>query len=259
MGPVKTKGFVVRVVPVGESDRIVDLLTESLGLVTVSVRGARRNRSPHLLTTQLFSFASFELFENKNRYRLNASELITSFNSLQQDLDRLICATHLAEVLVDATRDDAPQPAVYGLWAYSMHAISTDDDPLLTVHIAQMKLLMLIGFAPHLDACVYCGQQKAEQKSHAFSFFAGGIICKRSACLSRATDKIKLSRSVLDCLAYIQHAAISKLFQFTLDQKTRVEFIRFSESYLNHQMEKSYTKLRMLESLKGFDSVQHKE
>ncbi|MCK9252469.1 MAG: recombination protein O N-terminal domain-containing protein, partial [Clostridiales bacterium] len=47
MALIKTKGFVLRAVPVGESDRIISLLTEAHGLISVSVRGARRARNPH--------------------------------------------------------------------------------------------------------------------------------------------------------------------------------------------------------------------
>ena len=249
MGHIKAKGFVIRVVPVGEADRIIDLLTESMGLITVSVRGARRNRSPHLLTTQLFSFASFELFENKNKYRLNASELITSFQPLQEDLSRLICATHLAEIVIDVTRDDSPQTSVYTLWAFSLHAISNEQDPLLMVHVAQMKLLMQIGFAPYLEGCVICNRTSETHNDYRFSLQAGGLVCSRQACLSRTTDATRLSKGVLDCLLHIQNAPVTRLFRFSIDPGTRESFLAVSEAYLSHQMEKSYTRLRMLDHL----------
>lgn len=249
MAQVKARGFVVRVVPVGESDRIINVLTEKLGLITVSVRGARRTRSPYLLTTQAFSYSSFELFYNKNRYYLNASELIEPFYALHQDLDRLVCASHLAEILVDSLRDDLPQEDVYRLWAYSLQAISTDPDPLLVVYTAQLRLLMLIGFGPRLDRCVYCSGPA--EKNVSFSIRACGIVCSRPACLSRATDARKIPGGLLTCLRHIEQAPLSRLFQFSLDSKVREMFFELSAQYLSHQMEKAYTRLNMIRDLNG--------
>lgn len=251
MAHVKTKGFVVRVVPVGESDRIISLLTEDHGLISVSVRGARRTRSPHLLTTQIFSFSAFELFYNKGHYSINASELIEPFSALQQDLDRLVCASHLAEVLIDCLRDDLAQPGVYRLWAYSMQAVSRQPDPLLTVHVAQLRLLMEIGFAPRLDSCVFCGnpgELTADEALH-FSIAAGGLICGRPACQNRAADCQAMPPGGLACLRHIRQADMPRLFAFTLTPEVRRFVIDLSSRYLSHQMEKAYTRLDMIRNL----------
>jgi len=246
MPHVKTRGFVVRVVPVGESDRIISLLTEELGLISVSVQGARRTRSPHLLTTQIFSFGQYELFQNRGHYALNASELIEPFMALQKDIDRLVCAAHLAEVLVDCLRDDIAQPALYRFWAYSLQALQEQADPLLTVHTAQWRLLTEIGLAPRLDGCVICGDRSGNDS---FSIKACGVVCGKSSCLGQAADTRPVSAGCLACMRHIQDVPIGKLFHFQLDDAVRQAFIAFSDAYLSFQMEKEYTRLQMLQTL----------
>ncbi|MBP8988685.1 MAG: DNA repair protein RecO [Clostridia bacterium] len=251
MAHIKTKGFVIQAVPVGESDRIIRILTKEYGLISVSVRGARRTRSPHLLSTQVFSFSSFELFYNKNRYTLQSSELIEPFMALQQDLERLVCASHLSEVLLDSLRDDLAQPSLYHLWAYSMQSLSQDPDPYLVVHSAQMRLLMDIGFAPRLDSCVVCNQPLHPQdlKAIAFSVSGGGLVCGQPACNHRFADARPVSKGVILCLRHIQQAPLSRLFQFSLSDVVRHSLIELSAAYLSYHMEKSYTKLGLLRSL----------
>ena len=251
MAQIKTKGFVIRVVPVGESDRIISLLTEDHGLISVSVRGARRTRSPHLVTTQVFAFSLFELFYNKGHYSINASELIESFSALQQDMDRLVCASHLAEVLLDSLRDDLAQPGVYRLWAYALQAVGSRPDPLLSVHVAQLRLLMEIGFAPRLDACVFCGRllETMNPAAQFFSVTAGGLICDQPSCLSRVADRRPVPPGGLACLRHVQKSALPRLFSFTLAPDVRNFFIELSAAYLSHQMEKAYTRLDMLRQL----------
>ncbi len=246
MPHIKTRGFVVRAVPVGESDRIISLLTEEQGLISVSVPGARRTRSPHLLTSQVFSFGQYELFQNRGHYSLNASELIEPFTALQKDIDRLVCAAHLSEVLVDCLRDDIAQPALYRFWAYSLQALQVQPDPLLTVHAAQWRLLAEIGLAPRLDSCVICGVQN---ENDYFSIKACGLICGKSSCLGQTADARPITAGCLACLHHIQEAPLGKLYHFRLDDTVRQMFISLSDAYLSFHMEKEYTRLQMLQTL----------
>jgi DNA repair protein RecO (recombination protein O) len=253
MHHLKVKGFVLRVVPVGDNDRIISLLTSQQGLISVSVRGARRTRSPHLLSTQIFSLSEFELFYNKGRYSLNSSQLIEPFRSLQEDVEKLVLASHLAEVVLDCIRDDLAQPVVYQLWAYSIQAVSTRPDGLLLVHVAQLRLLMEIGFSPSLNECVSCGRPLVEldRDKLFFSCTGGGLVCHRPACLARYHDNRELPGAGLDCLAHIQSASLGRLFSFTLAEDIRQFIIQLSKDYLACQMEKTYTRLDMLQNLNG--------
>ena len=247
MTHLKVKGFVIREVPVGEADRIINILTADLGLISVSVRGARRAKSQLLLSTQVFSLSEFELFASKGHYAVNSAELIEPFLALHQDMTRLVCASHLAEVLLDSMRDDVAQPDLYRLWAFALQALQSQADPLLLVHVAQLRLLADIGFAPCLDACVVCGRQVAGKA--AFSCSSCGVVCGLPSCRLQAREVLALSDGVLNALRYCVQAPLSKLFNFKASPEVRQALILIISQYLTHQMEKSYTRLRMLEGL----------
>lgn len=247
---LKVRGFVIREVQVGDADRIINILTADLGLISVSARGARRTKSPLLMPTQIFALSEFDLFANKGHYTVNTAELTEPFMALHQDIDRLVCASHLAEVLLDCTRDADCQPELYQLWAFIMQALQSQPDPILTTHLAQMRLLALIGYSPCTDGCVSCGAP-IEGKSW-FSIRSCGIICSKPACRKQAGDALALSPGVLDCLNHCLNAPFSRLFNCRLSPEARRDFILLSERYLTHQMEKKYTRLKMLE---GLDSL----
>jgi len=247
MTHLKVKGFVIREVPVGESDRIVNILTAEHGLISASARGARRTRSPLLLSTQIFSLSDFELFVNKGHYSVNSAELTEAFMPLQQDLDRLVCAAHLAEVLLDSTRDDVAQPDLYRLWAYSLQALQSRPDPLLTVHLAQLRLLLTIGYAPCTDTCVICGDALNDQAR--FSVRSCGTVCEKLVCRQKAGDSQALAAGTLPCLRHALTAPLGRLFSVRLSPDARRDFLLLSERYLTHQMEKSYNRLQLLVGL----------
>jgi DNA repair protein RecO (recombination protein O) len=251
MPHVKVKGFVIREVPVGETDRIINILTAEHGLISASAHGARRTRSPLLMATQVFALSDFELFVNKGHYTVNSAELNEAFMPLQQDLDRLVCAAHLAEVLLDSTRDDVAQPGLYRLWAFVVQALQTLPDPLLTVNIAQVRLLAEIGYAPCQDRCVVCGDALDDKAR--FSVRSCGTVCCKAACRQQAGDTGALAPGTLSCLRHCLAAPLGRLFNVRLSPAARRDFLSLSERYLTHQMEKQYTRLQILEGLEGFD------
>jgi DNA repair protein RecO (recombination protein O) len=249
MAHVKVRGFVIREVPVGEADRIITILTADMGLITASVRRARRPSGALLLSTQVYSLSQFELFQNKGYTSVSAAELIEPFLKLHQDVERLVCAAHLAEVLLDACRDETAQPELYRLWAYYLQALQQTPDPFFTVHIAQLRLLSDIGFAPRLGNCVVCSRPIVAGQPVWFSVQACGSLCGRAECRSPGDDARPVSGGTWNCLKYCIETPLARLFQCQVSLEVRQEFCAISERYLFHQMEKSYSKLNILNQL----------
>lgn len=212
MAHESARGFILREQPLGEADRLLEILTADRGLVTAVARGARRAKSPFVASTLVFTFAEFNLFAHKGRFTVDSAELIESFADLRSDLDRLICAAHLAEVFLDLMRDALPDRELYTLWAYTCHQLQASSDPLLVVHIAQFRALAEAGFAPQLSDHPVSGALQA-------------------------------------CLSYCLTCTIDKLFAFRLEASVRDEVCQFSERYLTVIMEKSYQRLNMLHDL----------
>ncbi|HBP38081.1 MAG TPA: DNA repair protein RecO [Clostridiales bacterium] len=257
MALLTVRGFVIREVPVGETDRIIDILSSDLGLITASARGARRTQSRLLLATQVFSFSEFTLFANKGHYSVNVAEVIETFQGLHEDLERLVCAAHLAEVLLDCSRDDVAQPELYRLWAFCLHALHRQPDPLLLVHIAQLRLLAEIGFAPLLDRCVICGNPpNSAQTAIGFSIRQCGLVCSQPACRRQAGDTRTIAPGTAASLRHCLEAPLPRLFNCNLSDQVRQEFLQISDQYLTRQMEKEYTRLRLLNGLNGFGPLQ---
>lgn len=241
------KAFVLREITIGESDRLVDLLSREAGLITAVAKGARRQKSPLQSSTQVFTLAEFDLFNYRSRYTIDSASVIDSFMGLRDDLDRLICAAHLSEVFLDALRDDVSTEELYQLWAYSAYELSRNPDPLLVVHAAQLRLLGMIGLAPYLESCQHCHAEL--QFPARFSFSSCGLRCSRLSCRVETDQSINLSQSAVSCLRFILQSSLRRLFHFALNPDVRTEVIWFSEHYVQHQMEKEYTRLNLMKGL----------
>ena len=67
---VEVTAMVVGTSPVNEYDKRVVLLTKERGKITAFARGARRQYSALMGSTQLFAFGTFRVIEGKNAYTL---------------------------------------------------------------------------------------------------------------------------------------------------------------------------------------------
>ena len=101
-----TKGLILREVKYKEADRILTVLTEDMGKITVKARGALRKGSKVAAATQLFAFSELTMFENKGRWSVNEGSTIEEFKGLRNDAS----GVELIEKLASFTGNAAPAP-----------------------------------------------------------------------------------------------------------------------------------------------------
>lgn len=240
------RGFVLRTVPVGEHDRIIDILTRERGLITASARGSRRTKSPMLAATQDFALSEFGLFIRQGRVSVDRADLVQSFIELQSDLTRLVCAAHLSEVFLDCLRDDTDQPSLYTLWAYAMGAlIDPGKDPLLMTQACAMRLMKLAGYEPRLDRCSRCNQ---DLPPYRFSFDDCGLICSRHLSADLTRNALPLTDGLLSLLRHSMQSPVERLFAFSAAEPVLSRFIQMADRYVCDRMDKRYHRLDLLQT-----------
>jgi DNA repair protein RecO (recombination protein O) len=252
-----TNGINLRISDFSDADRYVSVLTRDRGLIEVFARGARRTKSPLLRATEIFSLSAYVLFEKNDRFSVNTASVIEGFAGLQKDLTRLTCAAHLAEVWMTVAQPGEPQPELYELAAYTLHALAEQlNDPLLIVRACETRVLALSGYAPALDVCSVCGCTLAGAERLRFSFPLCGPVCERAACLrADSTHRyggrtaLQLSRGTRKALAYFMQAPVSRLFGFKLTPEIAEELHAFLPQYLQDRLEHSFRKLDFLTKL----------
>ena len=200
-----------------------------------------------LASTQIFALSQFQLFQHRGRYTVDSAELDESFQGLHKDIYRLICAAHLAEVFIDLLKDDLPDQIAYELWGRAADAVNRGDEPLLTIHIAQLKLLAHAGLKPPVEMCGKCHEPLIAPVN--FSFSDSKAFCSSSCHNYARGQSMRLSSGTIACLNYIFSSSLAKLFSFSLTAEIKQEVISFSDKWLTSQMEKKYTRLEMIRDL----------
>ena len=88
-----TDAVVIRERQSGEADRLLTLLTRDRGVINAFAKGACRPKNKLHSSTQLFSYASFTLYEGKS-ISVNEAAQKELFFGLREDIEKLSLAQY---------------------------------------------------------------------------------------------------------------------------------------------------------------------
>ena len=95
---IETDGLVIREQTVGESDRLVTLLTRSAGILRGFARQAKTIRSAKASGTSLLCYSQFSVFKGRERVIIDDARPKESFFGLREDISRLALAQYFCEL-----------------------------------------------------------------------------------------------------------------------------------------------------------------
>lgn len=180
----RERGVVLRTYRLGETDRIVSLLTETRGKVRAVAKGVRKPGSRFGARLEPTSHVSLILYEGRNLDTITQADSIDSFKGLRTNLDALTAAMAVLEVTDQAAQEQEANGPLYRMLVGAMRVLS--EEPSALVAPAYFwKLLSLEGFHPQLDSCVRCG---ADDRLVALIPEADGAVCGSCAPHRPGTD-----------------------------------------------------------------------
>ena len=84
---VSVTGIILRAEPVGEYDRRVVILTRERGKIAAFARGARKQGSRLLASTNPFCFGQFRVYEGRRSYSISEAVISNYFEQLRRDYE----------------------------------------------------------------------------------------------------------------------------------------------------------------------------
>ncbi|MEA4946419.1 MAG: DNA repair protein RecO [Oscillospiraceae bacterium] len=243
-----TKGLVVREVRYKEADRILTVLTESDGKMTVKARGALRKGSKTAAATQLLCWSELTLFQNKGKWTVNEASTIEEFTGLRADISALALASYFAEALEALTEEDVPDPAVLQLGLNSLYALSNRLYPPARIKAAfETRLMVLSGYEPDLSGCAVCG---AEMPAEPLFSVENGVVCCAGCRKAGAGETVRLTPAAFLALRYYCRADAKRLFSFPIAGEDADKLSAAAECYFLRQTERRFGTLDYWKKIK---------
>lgn len=156
MGIVRTKGIVIKIANSSENDKILTILTAEKGKIRAFCKGAKKPKSSFLASTEFLSFSDMILFEgNGDMYSLNSAEPINVFYNLRKDIDKLMHASIIAQIMNDVCQEEELSFNRLQLLLNTLYVISETEKNLELVYsIFRIRLLAILRFCTKTK-CVY--------------------------------------------------------------------------------------------------------
>lgn len=238
---VNTKALVLREVKYKEADRILTVLTEYGGKMTVKARGALRKSSKLASSTQQLSYSEMTLFFNRGKWTVNEASTLEAFPALQKNFEDYALGCYIAECVEAAAIEDQPDAALLQLALNTLYALSRNmADSVLIKAAFEMRLMAISGYMPDLRCCCVCGK---EEPNRPYLSLSNGKICC-SECRNETFDTpIRLGDDALKAMRYVISVPAKKLFSFSLSKEGERDFTNAAENYLLRQTERRFASL----------------
>lgn len=144
-------GIVLKATPIGDYDRRVLLLTKERGKLSAFAKGARRQNSRFMASTNPFCFGEFKLFEGRSSYNIMEAGISNYFAELRADFEGAYYGMYFLEIADYYTRENSEDKEMLRLLYQSLRALSAAGIPKrLTRYIFELKAMTVEGEFPGL-------------------------------------------------------------------------------------------------------------
>lgn len=186
--------MVLRTLRLGEADRIVTVLLEGAGKVRAVAKGVRRTTSKLGGRVEPLVEVRGLFWRGRDLDVVSQIDAVDVHRRLREDLGRLSQALAMAEVVDGLLPDRQPVPELLAMLLGALRRLEADPWELVAPAFF-LKLLVLEGSAPVVEACASCG---ATEPLVAFDLARGGVLCARCRQGQAVSpEALRLLRAVL--------------------------------------------------------------
>ena len=151
----KATGINLKSMPMGESDRLLTILTREFGLVRAMAMGSRKHNSRMGGRSGLFVVNELMLAKGRSLDKVTQAETLESYPGLGQDLKKLTASQYLAELCLCQALSDQPQEELFCVLNEHLKRLERSPGSEVLFHLihALYQLLILSGIAPQVHLC----------------------------------------------------------------------------------------------------------
>jgi DNA repair protein RecO (recombination protein O) len=179
----RATGINLKGMPLGESDRLLTILTKEHGLIRAVAGGARKHRSAMAGRSGLFVVNDLQISVGRNMDRIRNAEVLQSFVGLGKTLAKLTAAQYLSELALMQALSAQPQEDLFLVLVEHLNRIQDAENQNVLAHLNHglYHLLAIAGFAPQVHNCcitqspVIANREIPKWKA-GFSMVGGGVI-----------------------------------------------------------------------------------
>ncbi len=184
-----TEGIILKRIRLGETSKILTVLTPGYGKVKLVAKGARKPKHRFGSGMEPFNVCSIVFYHREDRdlQLLSQCDTLESHMQVAGDLRRLAYGSAVLEMADRVVLENESAGDIYGLVVTAVRRMANSgpaEFPLLW-WAYQLKLLEALGYRPELERCSGCGRPVTGRQVR-FEAEAGGVRCGSCCSVSEA-------------------------------------------------------------------------
>lgn len=226
----RTQGFVLKKNDLGEADQIFTIFTKDFGKLKILGKAIRKIKSKLRAGIGPFYLSEIEFIQGKNHKTLTDAAIITKFENIKKDLDKLETIQRITETLDELVKGEEKDDKIWDLLSEAFeklnnHKPQTTNYKLINYYFL-WNLLSILGYQIDLYNCANC-QKKLTPKKLYFNP-EEGIICEN--CSGGIKDKDDISPDVIKILRLFTKKDWQTLSRLKIKDSHQKELESISES-----------------------------
>ncbi len=207
-------GMILKAEPFGEYDRRVVILTRERGKIAAFAKGARKQGSRLLASTNPFCFGEFKVYEGRTSYSISEAVISNYFEALREDFEGACYGMYFNEVMDYYTRENNDEKEMLKLLYQSLRALCHKGlDNRLVRYIFEIKALALNGEYPGLS------------------------------------EKREYLESTVYAVSYIVNSSVEKLYTFTVNDSVLLQLKEIADEFRHKYMDRKMKSLEILNEI----------
>jgi DNA repair protein RecO (recombination protein O) len=241
----RAHAIVLRRINLGETDKILTLLTREKGKLSAVAKGARRPASRLAGATELFNYCRAMLAVGQSLDVVTQVEVRQSFPALRRNLEKIAAASYLTELVDHFSEERLPQPEIFDLLLSGLYVLNTQEDAGLLVAAFSLQLLVMAGYTPVFSNCARC--HRADVGLTAFSAAMGGAVCRD--CRASVKDSMYVAAESVDAARALLAWELPQAARLELDNRARGQVLKIVRAFLLYRSDRPLKSARFLDEL----------
>lgn len=230
----QTEAILLKRQDLRETSLFLTFYTKGFGKIYGVMKGARGSKGQYSASPQLFSLNEIVFYERRARdvFTVSQCELKEFFAELRESLEKTSYASYFIELVNMLSQAGEKNEKMFELLEGSLRLLCGSSSAKRVARIFEIKLLAILGLAPHLKDCICCGAPAI--KKAMFSLKNGGVICE--ACASKEKDGFPISTGTINFMEHINRSEWPMVMRIKVSRDVGHQLEGLLKAFLNYHL-----------------------
>lgn len=243
-----TEAIVLSRFNLGEADRVLTLITPTVGKLKAIAKGIRRPTSRLGGSLEPFAELTVALARGRTFDVVTQVSVDHAWLKLRDSLEATATAWYLAELADRSLEERHPAAPLYALLRRAYELLDAGMAPGRVARWFEMHLLDELGQRPEVDRCVECDRMLESSERFRWVPPLGGVLCER--CPGPGHDRTGLTLDALKLLKAYQRLDIEAIAALRLAQSVERETEVALRDFVRGALEREARSLAFLDEVR---------